>query len=91
MAGQYGGNPFVAIAEDRPSDRIRFTLLHEVAHILAWRKEHNEKICQAFASEFLVPEDVLRRELSGRVRHSIAVPEYSPYVRQFLSGHPVED
>jgi Zn-dependent peptidase ImmA (M78 family) len=75
MAGRYGGNPFVAIAEDPPSDRIRFTLLHEVAHILARTKEHTEKICQVFASEFLLPEDVLLRELSEGVRHSIAVPE----------------
>ena len=75
MAGQYGGDPFVAIAEDRPSDRIRFTLLHEIAHLLAWPREHNEKICQVFASEFLLPEDALQRELSERVRHSIAVPE----------------
>jgi len=80
MAGYYAGSPFVAIASDLPNDRIRFTLLHELAHILGWRKDqeqlgHNEKACHAFASEFLLPEEVLRRELSGRVRHSIAIPE----------------
>jgi Zn-dependent peptidase ImmA (M78 family)/transcriptional regulator with XRE-family HTH domain len=79
-AGCYAGSPFVAIATDLPNDRIRFTLLHELAHILGWRKDqgrlgHNEKACHAFASEFLLPEEVLRRELSERVRHSIAVPE----------------
>jgi Zn-dependent peptidase ImmA (M78 family) len=80
MAGNYAGSPFVAIASDLPNDRIRFTLLHELAHILGWRKDqerlgHNEKACHAFASEFLLPEEVLRRELSERVRHSIAIPE----------------
>ena len=80
MAGYYAGTPFVAIASDLPNDRIRFTLLHELAHILDWRKDqewlgHTEKACHAFASEFLLPEEVLRRELSERVRHSIAIPE----------------
>ncbi len=80
MAGYYAGSPFVAVASDLPSDRIRFTLLHELAHILGWRKgkgrmEHNEKACYTFASEFLLPEEVLRKELSERVRHSIAIPE----------------
>jgi Zn-dependent peptidase ImmA (M78 family)/DNA-binding XRE family transcriptional regulator len=80
MAGYYAGSPFVAIASNLPKDRIRFTLLHELAHILGWRKDqgqlgHNDRACHAFASEFLLPEDVLRKELSERVRHSIAVPE----------------
>jgi Zn-dependent peptidase ImmA (M78 family)/DNA-binding XRE family transcriptional regulator len=80
MAGYFTGCPFVAIASDMPNDRIRFILLHELAHILGWRKGqgqigHNEKACHAFASEFLLPEEVLRRELSERVRHSIAFPE----------------
>jgi len=80
MAGYYAGSPFVAIASNLPEDRIRFTLLRELAHILGWRKDqgqlgHNERACHAFASEFLLPEDVLRKELSERVRHSIAVPE----------------
>jgi Zn-dependent peptidase ImmA (M78 family)/DNA-binding XRE family transcriptional regulator len=75
LAGRYAGNPFVAIAVDRPNDRIRFTLLHELAHVLARGKEHNEKVCQFFASEFLLPEEVLRRELSEHSRNSIALPE----------------
>ena len=80
MAGNYAGSPFVAIASDLPNDRIRFTLLHELTNVLGWRKNqerlgHNEKACHAFASEFLLPEGVLRRELSERVRHSIAIPE----------------
>jgi Zn-dependent peptidase ImmA (M78 family) len=70
----------VAIASDRPNDRIRFTLLHELAHVLGRRRGqrapgHNEKACHAFASEFLLPEEVLRGELSDRVRRSIAIPE----------------
>ncbi len=79
MAGYYARSPFVAIASDLPNDRIRFTLLHELAHILGWRRDQarpgDEKACHAFASEFLLPEEVLRRELSERVRHSIAIPE----------------
>jgi Zn-dependent peptidase ImmA (M78 family)/transcriptional regulator with XRE-family HTH domain len=80
MAGDYAGRPFVAISPDLPNDRIRFTLLHKLAHILGWRKDrgrlgHNDKSWHAFASEFLLPEEVLRRELSERVRRSIAIPE----------------
>ena len=80
LAGHYARRPFVAVNSDLPADRIRFTLLHELAHILGWGKGpgspvHNEAACHAFASEFLLPEDVLRKELSDRVRHSIAVPE----------------
>jgi Zn-dependent peptidase ImmA (M78 family) len=37
---------------------------------------HKEKSHSLWkAPEFLLPEEVLRRELSERIRHSIAIPE----------------
>jgi Zn-dependent peptidase ImmA (M78 family)/DNA-binding XRE family transcriptional regulator len=80
MTGYYSGRPFVAIQENLSKDRIRFTLLHELAHILLCGSTHqgrkqDEKLCNLFASEFLLPAHVLRLELPDKVRHTIAIPE----------------
>ena len=80
MAGYYRNHRFISIQENFPKERVRFTLLHELAHILLWDSNHqddkqDEKLCHLFASEFLLPAHVLREELSGKIRHSIAVPE----------------
>jgi Zn-dependent peptidase ImmA (M78 family)/DNA-binding XRE family transcriptional regulator len=80
MAGYYFDQPFVAVQESFSKDRIRFTLLHVLAHLLFWDSAHrddkeDEKLCHMFASEFLLPEHRLRLELSGRIRHSISIPE----------------
>ena len=37
--------------------------------------KQDKKLCHLFASEFLLPAHVLREELSGKIRHSIAIPE----------------
>ncbi|MCX7038286.1 MAG: XRE family transcriptional regulator [Spirochaetes bacterium] len=80
MAGYYRNHPFISIQENFPKERIRFTLLHELAHLLLWDSNHqddkqDEKLCHLFASEFLLPAHVLREELSWKIRHSVAIPE----------------
>lgn len=80
LSGFCGDEPFIAIDERRPKDRLRFTMLHELAHILFWADGHrddkdDERHCQLFASEFLLPAAALRSELAERARRVISPPE----------------
>jgi len=55
----------IVINKDLPTDRIRFTSAHELAHILCkFPEDHKkEKLCHAFAGAFLLPKVILEREL----------------------------
>lgn len=55
----------IVINMDLPADRIRFTTAHELAHILCKFQEDSkkEKYCHAFAGAFLLPKEILEREL----------------------------
>ena len=60
-----GGFHIIVINIDLPTDRIRFTAAHELAHILCKFPEDSikEKYCHAFAGAFLLPKEILEREL----------------------------
>lgn len=60
-----GYPPIFLINSRAPGDRIRFTLMHEVAHLIMHRVPHPEMEHQAdrFASEFLMPEREIRPSL----------------------------
>jgi Zn-dependent peptidase ImmA (M78 family)/transcriptional regulator with XRE-family HTH domain len=80
LAGYRGEDPFITLIDHAPADRIRFTLMHELAHVLLWPREHeddkrDEKLCHLFASEFLLPAYVLRKEFPGSDRRTLAMPE----------------
>ncbi|MDE5629027.1 MAG: XRE family transcriptional regulator [Muribaculaceae bacterium] len=74
-------NPLMVINENiRNTERRRFTHMHELAHLLAntsfdagLSKQDQEKLCDAFASEMLLPSEVVEREF-GR-KSKIAVQE----------------
>ena len=55
----------IVINKDFPTDRIRFTAAHELAHILCEFPEDckKEELCHAFAGAFLLPKEILEREL----------------------------
>ena len=55
----------IVINKDLPPDRIRFTAAHELAHILCEFPEDckKEELCHAFAGAFLLPKEILEREL----------------------------
>jgi Zn-dependent peptidase ImmA (M78 family)/DNA-binding XRE family transcriptional regulator len=55
----------IVINKDLASDRIRFTAAHELAHILCEfpKDSQKEKLCHTFAGAFLLPKEILEREL----------------------------
>jgi Zn-dependent peptidase ImmA (M78 family)/DNA-binding XRE family transcriptional regulator len=68
--------PVIAIKGDLPGDRQRFSLAHELGHIvMKWKgpgdvEKAAEKASNRFAGAFLVPAKAARRELGPR-RHKL--------------------
>ena len=62
--------PFIAIYGASDLVRKRFTIAHELAHLLLefphQEKRSSEKRCHAFAGALLLPEGVIREELGNR-------------------------
>lgn len=63
--------PVIVVKADLPGDRQRFSLAHELGHLLleapeSWSEKDIEKAAHRFAGAFLVPDDVVRRELGQR-------------------------
>jgi Zn-dependent peptidase ImmA (M78 family)/plasmid maintenance system antidote protein VapI len=63
--------PLIFINSEIPSDRLRFTLSHELGHIVMHRtpNPNMEKQADEFASEFLMPAEDIRYSL-GRLNFS---------------------
>ncbi|MHB8884757.1 MAG: ImmA/IrrE family metallo-endopeptidase [Methylovirgula sp.] len=59
----------IAYAKDSPIDRTRFTLAHELAHLLD--PNVSEDMANYFAGAFLLPAEVLRSRLAGIERIGI--------------------
>jgi Zn-dependent peptidase ImmA (M78 family)/DNA-binding XRE family transcriptional regulator len=71
--------PVIAVREGAPGDRQRFSLAHELGHLLLqfpddWEPARTHQAANRFASEFLLPAKAVRSEL-GRRRHSISLYE----------------
>ena len=68
LSASIGDIHIIVINMDLPTDRIRFTAAHELAHILCKFPEDSkkEKYCHAFAGAFLLPKEILERELMQR-------------------------
>lgn len=60
--------PLILINSDQPADRMRFTLAHELAHLVMHRfpSADMEKEAHAFASELLMPANDIRPLLQSR-------------------------
>lgn len=58
--------PMIFINKDIPGDRLRFTIAHELGHIVMheYYTPTMEDEANAFASEFLMPEQDIRHELT---------------------------
>jgi Zn-dependent peptidase ImmA (M78 family)/transcriptional regulator with XRE-family HTH domain len=58
--------PIIFINKDIPGDRLRFTLSHELGHIVMHKypSENMEKEADRFASEFLMPTSDIKPDLS---------------------------
>lgn len=74
-AGTAGKWPIILIDDQWPGDRQRFTLAHELAHLVLHGRIaatdgkgmslKEETACNRFAGAFLLPGDVLRRQLGS--------------------------
>lgn len=80
--------PVVAYNERKANkpDRIRFTLLHELAHLLLTFSNVTEKqkeiLCHQFAGALLLPEETIKAEL-GSHRNKLSTLELGNIKRQY--------
>lgn len=67
-------------------DRIRFTALHELGHLIlnldGYTKKQKEKFCNYFAGAMLLPEDTLKKEV-GNSRTKLLLPELGAIKKQY--------
>jgi Zn-dependent peptidase ImmA (M78 family)/transcriptional regulator with XRE-family HTH domain len=65
--GVDGLPPFVFMNSNQPKDRYRFSLAHELGHLVMHRtpNPHQEIEANRFASEFLMPTRDIRNDLEG--------------------------
>ena len=68
------------------NDRIRFTLLHELGHLLFSfgdiTEHQKETLCHQFAGAMLLPEETLKEEL-GSFRNRLFIPELGNIKKQY--------
>jgi Zn-dependent peptidase ImmA (M78 family)/transcriptional regulator with XRE-family HTH domain len=72
------GGPVIVVADHWPGDRQRFTLIHELGHLMIHDRLatglDEEKACNRFAGAFLLPGSAVRQEL-GEHRTSLELQE----------------
>lgn len=72
MSARVGETYVMVIKRESSLDRVRFTAAHELAHILLTFAPDipgdKELLCHYFAGAFLLPAEVLKRELRGKRR-----------------------
>ncbi|MFS2006326.1 helix-turn-helix domain-containing protein [Duganella sp. CT11-25] len=78
LAASVNGMPVIVVGSNWPGDRQRFTMAHELGHLmLAGRLAddvNEEQACNRFAGAFLVPRQSALQEL-GRLRNFIELKE----------------
>ena len=94
LSGYANGRiPLIVVNGDFPTERKRYTALHELGHLLLATPDDMpvkavEAICNGFASEILLPSSVLTSKM-GNSRHCISLSELTDIQRQF--GISVDD
>ena len=80
----YNSIPAIVINKGITGERQRFTLAHELGHLVLDNKSKldNENICNRFASAFHMPERTLWAVL-GKHRHSISLGELKSLKKYF--------
>ncbi len=75
VSGVVNDNSYIMVlnSDIKMSERLRFTALHELGHLLFndhfasdLSEYEKEKMCNAFASEFLLPSSVLKEKFMGK-------------------------
>lgn len=70
LAAKINGKPVIVVSSDRPGDRQRFTLAHELGHLVLEGRLGKglqlEAACHRFAGAFLVPKAMVLKALGER-------------------------
>lgn len=78
LSAQTNEREIIVIGSHSSGDRQRFTLAHELGHLIIQRLLSNhineEDACNRFAGAFLLPKEAVFHEI-GKVRHSIELRE----------------
>jgi len=78
LQASVAGQPVIVVSAKWPGDRQRFTLAHELGHLLLHGRLADEldeeKACNRFASAFLIPASAMRQQL-GDKRHMLEMRE----------------
>lgn len=96
LAGMVAGVPLIVVGADWSGDRQRFTLAHELGHLIfkgrlapemlatseGQRGGPEERWCNLFAGAFLLPRAAVIQHM-GAVRHSLEIKELQLLKREF--------
>lgn len=86
LYAEVNGMPVIVVGDQRPGDRQRFTLAHELGHLLLDNRLADgldiENCCNRFAGAFLLPKQSLINVL-GEHRNSIEPRELSLLKQEF--------
>lgn len=85
LSGWCGEHPVAVINQKKPADRIRFTLAHEIGHLVmenANPDDDEEQFAHRFAAALLVPADHAIHEL-GASRESLGWEELKYLKRKY--------
>lgn len=70
LAGKMENTPLIVISQQQAGDRQRFTLAHELGHLVVHgrltQELDEEKACNHFAGAFLLPEEAIKQHLGNR-------------------------
>lgn len=72
LSATVNGSPVIVVGKHWTGDRQRFTLAHELGHLVLHGrlapalKNNEERACDRFAGAFLVPEDMVKQSLGER-------------------------
>lgn len=76
--------PIIVVNKNMSSERKRFTIFHELGHLLIVCADgvNKERMCDAFANEVLIPTDKFK-SLIGESRHDISLVELQSIQREY--------
>lgn len=81
--GMVNCKPFIVLANDKPGDRQRNSLAHELGHILVTHENlDDEKVANYFAGAFLIPRISLIKDL-GEKRSTLSMFELKKLKRKY--------
>lgn len=78
------GLPIIVVNKNMNTERKRFTIFHELGHLLMQCVDgvDKEKMCNVFANEVLIPSDSFRN-IIGESRHDISLFELQSIQREY--------